>query len=163
MSKPGGTSISLDNMSRGPPNLDQEDHCKEAIDNKKTVFSIDDGFKKPRYSLIESIYVDSSDAPGEGYCGMEMDLSHFSRRSTFVKKLDLEDVNADSGFVQLTSHPNLLNLMDVSISKNEIYINYERPGISLSKLQQYDIIDRITVATICKKVSKYSLYSSIND
>lgn len=135
MSKPGGTSISLDNISRGPSNLDQEAHGKEAIDNKKMVLPLADDFTKSRYSLIESVYVDFSDIFGQGYCGMEMDLSHLSRRSTFVKKLDLDEVNEDSNSLQLTSYPNLLNLMDVSVSKNEIYLNYERLGLSLSKLQ----------------------------
>lgn len=76
-----------------PSNFNQKAHGKEVIDNRKTVFFLVDGFKKSLYSPTKSIYVDFPNGPGKGYCGMEMKLNHFCRRSTFVKKLDLDEAN----------------------------------------------------------------------
>ncbi|EED20930.1 conserved hypothetical protein [Talaromyces stipitatus ATCC 10500] len=89
---------------------------------------------------------------------MEVELNSSARRSKFLKKLDLDEVNGDLNSLQLTSHPNLLNLMRVSVIEDGIYLHYERPGVSLSKMKQFKLIDRIAVATICKKVIQGLIY-----
>ncbi|CRG86373.1 hypothetical protein PISL3812_03379 [Talaromyces islandicus] len=159
MCKYGGTTIALDSMSGGRSDLIQEAHGNETIDKRKTVLSLIDGFNESLYSLpIENIHVEFPDISGQEYCGMEMELNPSARRSKFLKKLDLDEVNGDLNSLQLTSHPNLLNLMCVSVMEDEIYLHYERPGVSLTKMQQFKLIDRIAVATIYKKVIQGLIY-----
>jgi hypothetical protein len=81
---------------------------------------------------------------------LEWEIKDVSIRPVFFKSVEM--CPEDGGFVQQTNHPNLLNLLDFSVEGNRVHLSYERPGISLARLKQFEMIDRIAVATICKKV-----------
>jgi hypothetical protein len=81
-----------------------------------------------------------------------MEVGDVPGRPTFLQKLDLDTVDERSNPVLRTNHPNLLNLLDISVCGDELFLHYERPGIALEKLQKSTMLDRVAVATICKKV-----------
>lgn len=121
------------------------------IHERRTIQSLIDSSKKPPYSRIDTILTSfSPENYSEGFYGME--IGNVSCRPTYLQKLDLDAVDGRSNPVLRTNHPNLLNLVDISICGDKLFLHYERPGISLAKLQESKMLDRIAVATICKKV-----------
>jgi hypothetical protein len=56
--------------------------------------------------------------------------------------------------VKRTSHPNLLNLIGMTFSGSHVLLHYEKPGVPLTKIRHFKTLDRIEVATICRKVFK---------
>lgn len=92
--------------------------------------------------------------PSEHGC-FGMEIKDVSIRPVFVKPVEIKPVEGghDEGrFVEQTDHRNLLNLIDFSLEGNLVHLSYERPGMPLARLKQFEMIDRIAVATICKKV-----------
>lgn len=87
--------------------------------------------------------------PSEQGC-FGMEVQDISIRPAFVKTVEVG--HKAGGFVRQTNHPNLLNLIDFSLEGDKVHLSYERPGMSLARLKQFEMIDRIAVATICKKV-----------
>ena len=71
---------------------------------------------------------------------------------TFIKKIGLKAIEGRLDSVTRTSHPNLLNLLDISVHESDAILYYEKPGIPLGQIRQIKTLDRIEVATICRKV-----------
>jgi hypothetical protein len=103
-------------------------------------------------SRMDSIFVVFPRTYGDGYSGMK--IGDLSCRPTLVKKMAIGDTFEKKDLVRRTSHPNLVNLTDVSVNKDGIYFSYERTGASLTELLPFIRGDEIAVASICKKVSK---------
>ena len=103
-------------------------------------------------SRMDSIFVVFPRTYGDGYSGMK--IGDLSCRPTVVKKMAIDDTFEKKDLVRRTSHPNLVNLTDVSVNKDGIYFSYERTGASLTDLLPLIRGDEIAVASICKKVSK---------
>jgi hypothetical protein len=145
------TSISLGKMSTDPPHLVQSGTDKKTVDRRAAVQSLLNGletFPSPQFDMLVGFPPETCE---QGYFGMEMD--DVSHRPTFMKTLHVDDVDREYPSMQRTCHPNLLNLTDFSVGGGLVYLNYERPGISLARLKQFKMTDRIAVATILKKVT----------
>ena len=151
MSKRPTTSISPGKMPTGLSHLVQRRSDEDTIDKRMTVQSLLNGFGEFPLPQTERLLVGFPPEEGEQGCfGMETD--DISHRPVFIKTVDLDDVGGKCGFVRRTNHLNLLNLTDFSLDGGSVYLNYQRPGIPLTRFQQCGMIDRIAVATILKKV-----------
>ena len=62
-----------------------------------------------------------------------MEMDDISHRATFMKTVDIDEVDGEYDSIQRTCHPNLLNLTDFSLGGGLVYLNYERPAISLAR------------------------------
>lgn len=130
----------------------------EVIHERKSIQSLIDSSKKPPYTRIDTILTNFiPEEYGEGFYGME--VGDVPCRPAFLQKMDLDAVDKNSNPVLRTNHPNLLNLLDISVCGDKLFLlHYEWPGISLGKLHKSIMLDRVAVATICKKVLKYYSY-----
>jgi hypothetical protein len=134
-------------------NNNKSTNNNEVIHERRSIQSLIDSSKKPPYARIDTILTNFlPEEYGEGFYGME--VGDVPCRPAFLQKMDLDAVDERSNPVLRTNHPNLLNLLDISVCGDELFLHYERPGISLGKLQKSTTLDRVAVATICKKVSQ---------
>ncbi|KAE8553637.1 hypothetical protein TMatcc_006914 [Talaromyces marneffei ATCC 18224] len=157
MTTHGGVSISVHKATTLPLSLARDSNNNEVIHERRTIQSLIDSSKKPPYSRIDTIFISFfPEKYGEGFCGME--IGDVSCRPTFLQKMDLHAVDERSNPVLRTNHPNLLNLLDISVCGDKLFLHYERPGISLAKLQTSKMLDRIAAATICKKLLHGLIY-----
>lgn len=90
-----------------------------------------------------------------------MEIDDISCWLTFLQKIDLDAVDERSNPILRTNHPNLLNLLDILVSSDKLFLHYRRPGISLGKLQKSKTLDWIVVVIICKKVLQIQFTSEI--
>lgn len=151
-----GPSISVYKATTLPSTLAQDfnntnTNNNEVIHERRSIQSLIDGSKKPPYTRIDTILTNFfPEEYGEGFYGME--VGDVSCRPTFLQKMDLDAVDESCNPVLRTNHPNLLNLLDISVRGDKLFLHYERPGICLGKLEKSTMLDRVAVATICKKV-----------
>lgn len=146
------TTIFPERAPGGPTNPVRND---DEIGTRVRTVSLEE-VSRPRVGAILAAFPVK---PSEHGC-FGMEIKDVSIRPVFVKSMEIKLVEGghDEGvFVQQTNHPNLLNLIDFSLEGNQVHLSYERPGMSLARLKQFEMIDRIAVATICKKVPWYDL------
>jgi hypothetical protein len=110
-----------------------------------------DRLQKCPFPQMDSIFVEFPGSYAHGYSGMQ--IGHVTSPPTFVKKLAVNDAPPKYDCVRRTSHPNLVNLTDISVAEDGVYLSYEGTGASLAELRPFISGDPIAVATICKKVS----------
>jgi hypothetical protein len=112
----------------------------EVIHERRSIQSLIDSSKQPPYARIDTILTNFfPEEYGEGFYGME--VGDVPCRPSFLQKMDLDAVDERSNPVLRTSHPNLLNLLDISVCGDKLFLHYERPGISLGKLQKSTMLD----------------------
>lgn len=157
-----GPSISVYKATTLPPTLPsslpsspardfKHTNDNETVHERRSIQSLIDSSKEPPYARIDTILTNFfPEEYGEGFYGME--VGDVPCRPTFLQKMDLDAVDKNSNPVLRTNHPNLLNLLDISVCGDKLFLHYERPGISLGKLHKSTMLDRVAVATICKKV-----------
>jgi hypothetical protein len=144
------SNLSSNLPSTLPSNLTR-DFDNEVVHERRSIQSLIDRSKKPPYARIDTILTNFfPEEYGEGFYGME--IGDVPCRPSFLQKMDLDAVDERSNPVLRTNHPNLLNLLDISVCGDKLFLHYERPGISLGKLHKSTMLDRVAVATICKKV-----------
>ena len=123
----------------------------EVIHERRSIQSLIGGSKKPPYARIDTVLTKFfPEEYVEGFYGME--VGDVPGRPSFLQKMDLDAVDEKSSPVLRTNHPNLLNLLDISVCGDKLFFHYERPRISLGRLHNSTMLDRVAVATICKKV-----------
>jgi len=106
--------------------------------------------QKCPFPQMDSIFVKFPDLYEHGYSGMQ--IGHVTSPPTFVKELVVDDAHLKYNGVRRTSHLNLVNLMDMLVTEDGVYLSYEGTGDSLVELRSFISGDPIAVATICKKV-----------
>uniref|UniRef100_A0A093XBF0 Dual specificity mitogen-activated protein kinase kinase 2 n=1 Tax=Talaromyces marneffei PM1 TaxID=1077442 RepID=A0A093XBF0_TALMA len=118
----GGVSISVHKATTLPLSLARDSNNNELIHERRTIQSLINSSKKPPYSRIDTILTNFfPEEYGEGFYGME--IGDVSCRPTFLQKMDLGAVDERSNPVLRTNHPNLLNLLDISLLHGLIYIH----------------------------------------
>jgi hypothetical protein len=105
----------------------------------------------PKNGRMDRVFVSFGGETPRGYDGME--IGNVSRPVTFVKKLQFVDANKYKA-LKKTYHENLVNLTDISVTQDAVYLTYERTGLSLREIKNHGrfLCDRISVATICREV-----------
>jgi hypothetical protein len=83
-----------------------------------------------------------------------MEIGNVFHSAAFIKRLRIPEVDEGYQALQRTSHQNLVNIMDISISHDAINLTYERTGLSLTEIKEHGpvMFDTVTVATICREV-----------
>lgn len=145
----GGIFLSEGKASRCPPNLAQDSQNKETHHERKTTQLL--GSKKCSCPGYHPIVINFPRKNGE-YFGMQ--IGGVSCQPTSLQKMKCDTVEGRFDSVTRTSHPNLLNLLGISACEGDVLLHYEKPGISLTQIRQFKTLDRIEVATICRKVFK---------
>jgi hypothetical protein len=128
---------------------DDEDQTNADMEAREPPFSC---AERVQTSRMDSIFVVFPRTYGDGYSGMK--IGDLSCRLTLVKKMAIGGTFEKKDLVRRTSHPNLVNLTDVSVNEDGIYFSYERTGASFTELLPLVRGDEIAAASICKKVSK---------
>ncbi|OKL55272.1 hypothetical protein UA08_09432 [Talaromyces atroroseus] len=122
-----GPSISVYKATTLPSNLARDFNNKnnnnnELVHERRSIQSLIDSSKKPPYARIDTILTNFfPEEYGEGFYGME--VGDVPCRPTFLQKMDLDAVDKNSNPVLRTNHPNLLNLLDISLLHGLIYIH----------------------------------------
>jgi hypothetical protein len=133
------TSISEDKASSNPSKSYHERKTTQLLESEKSLFSGN-----------EPIFISFPRKNGQASFGMQ--IGGISCQPTYVQEMSLDAMGGSFESVTRTSHPNLLNLIGISARGGEVSLHYEKPGIPLTKIRQIMTLDRIEVATICKKV-----------
>jgi hypothetical protein len=147
MSMQGETSNSEDKPSSCLSNLAQDFQNKETYHARKTA-QLEP--KKSSFSRIDTILINFARKNGEDFLGMQ--IGDASCQATFLQKIDLAAMEGRFDSITPTGHPNLLNLIGNWVDESHVVLHYEMPGMSLTEIRQFKTLDRIEVATICKKV-----------
>lgn len=73
----------------------------------------------------------------------------------FIKKVKLSNINNYKVFKK-TYYKNLINLIDISITLETIYLIYKYTGLSLREIKDHDcfLYNRISIITIYKEILK---------
>ena len=141
-----------------PPNMAQDAQNKETHHERKTTQLL--GFGKCSYPGYNPMVINFQRKNGE-YFGMQ--IGDVSCQPTPFQKMKRDTVEGRFDSLTRTSHPNLLNLLSISACEGDVLLHYEKPGISLTQIRQFKILDRIEVATICRKVFKIQYTSHIRN
>lgn len=149
MSMQGGIFLSEGKASCCPPNLARDSQNKETHHERKTNQLL--GHGKCSYPGYRPIVINFERKNGEH---LGIDIGSVSCQPTSLQKMKRDSVEGRFDSVLRTNHPNLLNLLGISACENDVLLHYEKPGISLTQIRQFKILDRIEVATICRKVFK---------
>jgi hypothetical protein len=131
--------------------LAQDRLTKVTMDEKANDQARSDRLQERPFPQMDSIFVELRDPYAHGYAGLQ--IGHVTSPPTFVKKMAVDDAPRKDDCVRRTSHPNLVNLTDISVAEDGVYLSYEGTGASLAELHQFISGDPIAVATVCKKVS----------
>ncbi|KAH8696357.1 kinase-like domain-containing protein [Talaromyces proteolyticus] len=89
-----------------------------------------------------------------------MEMGNASHPVMFVKKLNLVDIKERYKALKKTYHENLVNLIDISLGRDAVYLVYERTGLSLKEIKAHGrvLFDEISVATICREMIHGLIY-----
>jgi hypothetical protein len=89
--------------------------------------------------------------PG-GYNALE--LGPGSNTPAFVKTISLKDIDGWQNNLCKTFHHNLMNIVDICATKDDVYLSYKPMDTSLKELQHCtrSFFDRVTVTSICTEV-----------
>lgn len=145
------TILPLRDLPSAPSTLAQDRIDKETTNEKANRQARFDRLQKRPFPQMDSIFVQFPDPSAHGYSGMQ--IGHVASPPTFVKELVVDDAAGMYDGVRRTNHPNLVNLTDMSVTEDGVYLSYEGTGASLAELRPFINGDPIAVATICKKVS----------